>query len=252
MRPAEVVRRGADYLVRHDVEGPLASAEQLMMSVLGTDRAGVYARTEGLSSAEARAYGRLLCRRCVGTPTQHLTGEAGFRRLVLEVRPGVFVPRPETESLVDVALALLGDRGADAPLVVDVGTGTGAVALSIADEHPSARVVATDVSSDAVVLARANADRLGLGIDVRRGDLLGPLDETWRGTVDLVVSDPPYLDPAWADELSAEVLADPPLALFGDLGLYERLFASARAGFRDVAVHPDLAGRDRVVAGLAP
>jgi release factor glutamine methyltransferase len=278
MRPAEIVRRGADYLERHDVESPLATAEQLMMSVLGTDRAGVYARGEGLSSAEARTFGRLLCRRCTGIPTQHLTGEAGFRRLVLEVRPGVFVPRPETETLVDVALAMLSDAEADAPLVVDVGTGTGAIALAIADEHASARVVATDVSRDAVALARANAERLGLLIDVRAGDLLHSLDPAWRGAVDLVVSNPPYVDAASARELSAEVLADPPQALFGDLHTYERLFAAARAwlraggcvavevdpriaggvadaaaraAFREVIVHRDLAGRERAVAGRA-
>ena len=237
MRPAEVVRRGADYLSRHDVDSPLATAEQLMMSALATDRAGVYARTDGLSSVEARTFGRLLCRRCAGTPTQHVTGEAGFRRLVLEVRPGVFVPRPETETLVDVAIALLRAAGAEGaveadPVVVDVGTGSGAVALAIADEVPGARIVATDLSPDAVELARANAERLGLVVDVRVGDLFEPLDGRWLGHVDLAVSNPPYLDPAWSAELTAEVLADPPLALFGDLDLYERLFAQARRWLR--------------------
>jgi release factor glutamine methyltransferase len=276
MRPADVVRRGADYLARHDVQSPLSASEQLMMSVIGGDRAGVYARTDGLTTAEARTFGRLLCRRCAGTPTQHLTGEAGFRRLVLEVRPGVFVPRPETEILVDVALAMLRERGSAAPLVVDVGTGTGAVALAIADELAAARLVATDLSAEAVALARANAERLGLPIDVREGDLLAPLEPDVRRRVDLVVSNPPYVDPSWAPELSSEVRADPPLALFGDLDLYRRLFAEARAwlregggvavevdvrtagdvadaaalaGFADVRIHQDLAGRDRVVAG---
>ena len=276
MRPADVVRRGADYLERHDVQSPLSTSEQLMMSVIGADRAGVYARTGGLTTAEARSFGRLLCRRCGGTPTQHLTGEAGFRRLVLEVRPGVFVPRPETELLVDVALAVLRERGVAAPLVVDVGTGTGAIALAIADELPAARLVATDLSAEAVALVRANAERLGLPVDVREGDLLAPLEPGLRGQVDLIVSNPPYLDPSWEPELPAEVRADPPLALFGDVGVYERLFAESRAwlregggvavevdvriasdvadaaalaGFGDVRVHEDLAGRDRVVAG---
>lgn len=277
MRPAEVVRRGADYLARHDVESPLAAAEQLMMAVLDTDRAGVYGRVGGLSSAEARRYGRLLCRRCVGTPTQHLTGEVGFRRLVLGVRAGVFVPRPETEVLVEVALGLL--AGVPEPRVVDVGTGTGAVALAIADERGDARVAATDRAPDAVALARENAARLELDLVVSEGDLLDGIDEAWRGRVDLVVSNPPYLDPAWRAELSPEVLADPPEALFGGLDGYERLFAAARAwlragggvaveldpriagdvadaaaraGFRDVTLHRDLAGRDRVLAGRNP
>ena len=276
MRPAEVVRRGADYLARHDIDSPLANAEQLMMSVLHTDRAGVYARVGDLSTVEARRYGRLLCRRCVGVPTQHLTGEAGFRRLLLEVAPGVFVPRPETETLVEVALELI--AGVDEPVVVDVGTGTGAVALAIADEAPGARVLATDLSAEAVVLARRNAARLDLDVDVRAGDLLDPIDAALRGAVDLVVSNPPYVDPSWRGELSNEVLADPPLALFGDLTVYERLFvaarawlragggvavevdvriaadvadAAARAGFADITTHRDLGGRDRVVAGRA-
>lgn len=277
MRPAEVVRRGADYLARHDVESPLAAAEQLMMAVLDTDRAGVYGRVGGLSSAEARRYGRLLCRRCVGTPIQHLTGEVGFRRLVLGVRTGVFVPRPETEILVEVALGLL--AGVPEPRVVDVGTGTGAVALAIADERNDARVAATDRAPEAVALARENAARLELDVVVSEGDLLDGIDEAWRGSVDLVVSNPPYLDPARRDELAPEVLADPPDALFGGLDGYERLFAAvrtwlragggvaveldpriagdvadaaARAGFRDIALHRDLAERDRVLTGRKP
>jgi release factor glutamine methyltransferase len=279
MRPSEVVRRGADYLERHDVEGPLATAEQLMMSVLGIGRSEVYARDGGLTTAEARTFGRMLCRRCVGTPTQHLTGEAGFRRLVLEVRPGVFIPRPETEILVDVALEMLRAAAAPAPLVVDVGTGTGAAALAIADEFPSARVLATDVSSEAVALARANAARLGLAVEVFEGDMLAPLDAEPGDRLDLVLSNPPYLDPSWTSELSPEVRADPPLALFGDIGMYERLFgqaharlragggiavevdpriagdvadAAACAGFVDVRVHRDLAERERVVSGRVP
>ncbi|MBI2238912.1 MAG: peptide chain release factor N(5)-glutamine methyltransferase, partial [Actinobacteria bacterium] len=104
MRPSEVVRRATDYLGRHGVESPRQTAEALMALVLGTDRAGLYARGEGLSAREARMFGRAICQRCAGTPLQHLTGEQQFRRLVLEVRPGVFVPRPETEVLVGAAL----------------------------------------------------------------------------------------------------------------------------------------------------
>jgi release factor glutamine methyltransferase len=279
MRPSEIVRRGARYLERHDVESPLATAEQLMMSVLGMDRSGVYARNDGLTTAEARSFGRMLCRRCLGSPTQHLTGDAGFRRLVLGVQNGVFVPRPETEILVDVALEMLRERSVPAPLVVDVGTGTGAVALAVADEFPAARVIATDLSGEAVTSARANARRLGLPVEVLEGDMLVPLDAGSLDRLDLVLSNPPYLDPSWTSELSPEVRADPPLALFGDLGVYERLFgqaharlragggvavevdpriagdvadAAARAGFRDVRVHRDLAGRDRVVSGRLP
>ena len=277
MRPAEVVRRAATYLERHDVESPLPTAEVLLARILGTDRVGLYARAEGLTSAEARRFGRALCRRCAGTPTQHLTGEQGFRRLNLEVRPGVFVPRPETEVLVEEAFWLI--EGVDHPLVVDVGTGTGAVALSVADERPDARVIATDRSREAVELAGSNAARLGLDVEVLEGDLLQPLSPELVGSVDLVVSNPPYVAPERYEALPRDVLADPVDALIGGIGVYERLFAQAvrwlrpggavaveigeeqadavrqaaeTAGFAPIRVAPDLAGRDRVVTARAP
>src|SRR5580765_8250163 len=200
MRPAEVVRRGARYLERHGVEAPRLNAEALMMRVLDVDRAGLYAREQGLGSAEARAYGRALCLRCTGTPLQHLTGEQGFRHLVLTVRPGVFVPRPETEVLVDVAIELL--EGVETPRVVDLCTGSGAVALAI-------------------------ADRLGLAVDVRVGDLFEPVPGAFRGEVDLVVANPPYLSVDMADDLPPEVRADPPEALFGGLDVTCRLITES-------------------------
>ena len=169
MRPAEVIRRGAAYLERHGVESPDANAERLMMRVLGAGRTALLARTDGLSAAEARAYGKALCLRCTGTPLQHLTREQGFRRLVLEVRPGVFVPRPETEVVAGVALERI--TSVRTPAIVDLGTGSGAIALALRDERPDARVWATDLSPDAVELARVNATRLGLDVDVRVGDL---------------------------------------------------------------------------------
>jgi release factor glutamine methyltransferase len=275
VRPAEVVHRGADYLARHGVDSPLASAEQLMMMVLGTDRAGVYARADGLHAVETKAFGRALCRRCTGTPVQHLTGLAGFRGLELVVRPGVFVPRPETEVLVGVALEML--AGVDRPVVVDVGTGTGAVALALKRERPDAVVHAVDSSQDAVALALRNAERLGLAVNVLRGDLLEPLPASVRA--DLIVSNPPYVPLAEAPGLPPEVLADPREAVFGEPDVYRRLFHQAvarlepggrvaveihedaaavvtglarAAGFVDVRITPDLTGRDRVIAARKP
>lgn len=276
MRPSEVVRRATVYLDRHGVESPQATAEVLLMHVLATDRAGLYTRDEGLDAREARMFGRAICQRCSGTPLQHLTGEQAFRRLVLEVRPGVFVPRPETEVLVEHALREL--RSVGAPVVVDVGTGTGAIALAIKDERPEAGVFATDRSPEAVELARANAERLGLVVTVLDGDLLEPLPAELRGRVDLVVSNPPYVAPSELDALPLEARADPLLALAGDVGVYERLGSHALRwlrgggvlaveidgrrghevvevlgrGFVHVRVHPDLAGRDRVVVARAP
>jgi release factor glutamine methyltransferase len=273
MRPAEVVRRGGNYLARHGVEAPEVNAERLMLALLDVDRTAMLARDEGLTGDEARAYGRALCRRCTGTPLQHITGTEGFRRLVLAVRPGVFVPRPETEVVVEVALETIG--GLDAPVVADACTGSGAVALAIADEHPGARVVATDLSPQAAGLARDNARALGLTVEVVVGDLLEPV----AGPLDLVTCNPPYVPVERRDILPPEVLADPGLALFGGPPIYERLFAQAAerlrsgghvvaeiedstgreisalaedAGFTGVRIVADLSGRDRVVTGRRP
>jgi len=270
-----VIRRGADYLARHDVDSPLASAEQLMMLVLGTDRAGAYARTDGLRAAEAKAFGRALCRRCTGTPLQHLTGVAGFRGLDLVVRRGVFVPRPETEVLVGVALEMI--EGVDRPVVVDVGTGSGAIALAIKYERPDAVVHATDTSPEAVDLARENAERLELDVDVVQGGLLEPLPLSVRP--DLVASNPPYVPLAEEAALPLDVLAEPREAMFGHAEVYSELFEQAAyrlsiggrvvveihedaaaelsrlvgdAGFVDVRVTQDLAWRDRVLGARRP
>lgn len=277
LRPAMIVHRAADYLSRHDVESPLPTAEILLAKVLGSDRAGLYTRDEGLSIAEAKRFGRALCQRCVGVPLQHLTGEQGFRRLTLVVKPGVFIPRPETELLVERALATVADVAA--PVVVDVGTGTGAVALAMKDERTDARVLAIDVSPDAVALARENAIRLNLDVEVMPGDLLDAIPVGLRGIVDLVVSNPPYVEEHELAALSREVRSDPIVALAGGVGVYERLFTQASevlrpggavaveigetqgpgtrvalssAGFVSVEVHSDLAGRDRFVTARMP
>lgn len=277
MSPAQVVRRAAGYLERHGVDAPLATAEQLLASVLDTDRVGLYGRAEPLRGDEAKAYGRLLCRRCQGTPTQHLTGETGFRYLTLVVRPGVFVPRPETEVVVDAALEIV--RGVDSPVVIDVGTGTGVIALSIKQERPDAEVWAVDRSAEAVALARENSRRIGVEIELVQSDMLAGLPTTLSGAIDLVVSNPPYIEPEAYDALPPEVRADPVEALVGGLTVYERMFAQAGpmlrpggsivveigeehgpavadaatvAGAADVSVRRDLAGRDRVMLARWP
>jgi release factor glutamine methyltransferase len=276
VRPTDVLRRASGYLDRHGVESPDATAEILLMHVLGTDRAGVYTRATGLDAREARMFGRAICQRCAGTPVQHLTGDQPFRWITLEVRPGVFVPRPETEVLVEHALAEIGDR--EDAVVVDAGTGTGAIALAVKDERPDATVFATDLSPEAVELARANAARLGLAVTVLEGDLLDPLPAVLRGRVDVVVSNPPYVAAEDVEDLPAEVRADPVLALVGGIDVYERLGEQAsrwlRGGgvlaveigatlgdpvvralstaFSEVRVEPDLTGRDRVVLARTP
>ena len=277
MTPAQLVRRAADYLERHGVDSPRITAELLLAGVLEVDRTSLATRTEGPTPQQARAFGRALCLRCAGTPTQHLTGVEGFRRVMLIVRPGVFIPRPETEILVELVIEAI--EGITAPAVVDVGTGTGAIALAVADERRDARVFAVDASGDAVALARENAAALGLTIEVLLGDLLAPLPASLRGGVDVVVSNPPYVRPEEVASLPAEVLADPVAALVGGIELVERLCAEATgwlrpggtlaieigetqgeevsravrtAGLTDVRVVADLTWRDRFVVARRP
>ena len=270
MRPSEVVTRAADYLGRHGVESPRETAEALLAYFLETDRAGLYARADGLDTRTAKLFGRALCQRCHGVPLQYLTGEQQFFDLVLGVAPGVFVPRPETEILVERALGVLPDGAA---VAVDVGTGTGAIALALKRFRPDLRVLATDVSDEAVAVARANASRHALDVEVLHGDLLSPLPDDLRGQVHLVVSNPPYVTEEEYASLPAEVRAEPYEALVGGIDVYRRFAAAARewlrsggwvameigatqapgvtaaleSGFERVEVVPDLAGRDRMV-----
>lgn len=273
MRPSEIVARATKYLSAHEVESPRDTAEALLMYFLRTDRASLYARSESLDTRTAKLYGRALCQRCHGVPLQYLTGEQQFFDLVLGVAPGVFVPRPETEILVERALETL--EGRTGPVVIDVGTGTGAVALAVKRRRPDARVIATDVSEDAIAVARANASRHSLAVEVLAGDLLSSVPEELRGAVDLIVSNPPYVTKAEYEELPVEVRAEPYEALVGGTDVHRLLaeeapnwlrpggclvveIGASQAGevgrlldqrFADVEALPDLAGRDRVVRG---
>ena len=274
MTPAQVVERAADYLARHDVESPRETAEVLLRYFLRTDRAGLYARREGLDTRTAKLFGRALCQRCHGVPLQYLTGEQQFLDLVLGVAPGVFVPRPETEVLVERVLETI--RSVNDPVVVDVGTGTGAIALAVKRRRPETTVHATDVSEDAVDVARANASRHALDVRIHHGDLFAPLPDELRGRVDLVASNPPYVTREEYEDLPDEVRAEPYEALVGGTDVHRRLSEEApwwlrpgghlvvemgaaqgsevagileAAAFTDVEVLPDLTGRDRIVRG---
>jgi release factor glutamine methyltransferase len=276
MRPSEIVRVSAQFLEDHRVESPRETAEALLMHFLRTDRAGLYARTQGLDDRTAQLFARALFQRTRGVPLQHLTGEQQFMDLTLEVSPGVFVPRPETEGLVEAAVEVL--VGMEEPVVVDVGTGTGAVALAIKHRRPDAKVFAVDISEEAVALAKANAARLGLDVDIRQGDMLLPLPVELLGGVDLVASNPPYVTEEEYESLPADVRVEPYEALVDDGNAFTRLIEAARAWLRpngwlimeigaaqgnqvrvllqphaaDVVVLPDLAGRDRVVRARMP
>ncbi|MEX0754358.1 MAG: peptide chain release factor N(5)-glutamine methyltransferase [Actinomycetota bacterium] len=272
-RPSEVRRWVRDELERSGVDQADATADLLVCHTLGSDRATIATRTAPMSREEEERLTDLLERRTDGTPVQLLIGSQRFRSLDLAVRAGVFVPRPETESLVDHALSLV--EGIEAPVAVDVGTGTGAIALAIAVERPDARIVATDLAPEAVDLARENARVLGLELEVVGGDRFEPVDPALQGRVDLVVSNPPYVETASVTELPVEVRADPPLALLGgpdqiatladEAGAWLRpgggialeigeeqadtVTTALQRHFADVVVRDDLAGRPRFVLG---
>ena len=191
----------------------------------------VLSRDRALSPAETRRLGRLLARRAARVPLQYLLGDVDFRGLRLAVNRAVLIPRPETEGLVERVLAFLGPRARG--LVVDVGTGSGAIALALAAERPGIEVWATDVSPAALRVARGNARRTGLSGRVRffQGDLTAPIEgaDALRPLCALV-SNPPYVAPRDRRRLAPELSHEPPEALFaasGGMAVIRRLLPRA-------------------------
>ena len=250
-------------------------AEWLLAHVLGVRRSElVLRRNEALTPEQAEELQRLVARRAAGEPLQYVLGEWGFRRLTLTVDRRALIPRPETEHVVERCLALLAE--VDRPRVLDVGTGSGAIALAIADERPDARVTGIDASAAALSLARANRARTGLQVELAGHDLFAGLP---AGPWDLVVSNPPYVDPGDRELLAPEVREwEPAIALFGRAatdavarGAMERLAAGGalvlevgdgqagavadllvELGYEEPNVTPDLGGHDRVVEARRP
>jgi release factor glutamine methyltransferase len=180
-----------------------------------------------LSDAQLDALRPLVKRRAEREPLQHITGSAGFLGLTFRCDRRALVPRPETETLAD---ALIQRATAPAGLLVDVGTGTGVLALSFLHQRPGWRAIATDLSPDALALAAENAAALGLSdrVEFRSGDLLAPVTEP----ADIIASNPPYLPATLAPTLSPEVMTDPHSALFGGddgLDVLRRLASDAPA-----------------------
>lgn len=253
-------------------DSPRLDAELLLAELLGAGRAHLYARADdAVDAALAARYLGLVERRAAGEPLAYLTGRRDFWTLTLGVSPAVLVPRPETELVVERALALLGPAGAD---VADLGTGCGAIALALASERPRWRIVATDCSAPALEVARANAARLGLGnVEFLQGAWCAPLAGRH---FHLIASNPPYIaagDPA----LRGPALRHEPAGALspGPTGLEALATIAAQAhahlhpgghlllehgadqaaalasrlvaqGYAHVRCHPDLAGLDRV------
>jgi release factor glutamine methyltransferase len=264
----EALSAAADGLGAAGIEDPRLDAELLLCEATGWDRAYLAANPDaGISPAAARRFSETVRRRLRREPVAYILGRRGFRQIELAVDPRVLIPRPETELLVEVALELEPSR------VLDVGTGSGAIALAVANELPGCAVTATDTSSAALEVARANAERLGVAgrVEFAEGTL-----PSGQGEFDLVLANLPYVSEAEWGGLEPEVtewepreallagpdgldairalLVEPPatacLALeigAGQAGAVGGLMREA--GFSETALRRDLAGIERAVVG---
>lgn len=278
-----VVRAAAQRLADVGVPDPLVDVELLAGHVTGRSRGEVQAaivRGDRIDGDDAAALETLVVRRCAREPLQHITGTAPFRHLELAVGPGVFVPRPETETVVQYAIDALLNAADPAPIGVDLGTGSGAIALAMATEVPHARIFAAELSPDAHAWASRNVagvENLTLVLS-DLGDAFPELD----GTATVVISNPPYVPDAAIPRDPEVRLFDPALALYGGadgLDVVRRLSERSLRllhpggllviehgelqgeaireiltadGWRAAATHRDLTMRDRSTTALRP
>jgi len=279
----ELIRITAAYLEEKGVESARLNAERLLADVLGLSRIELYMQHDRpVAGQELENYRELVRRRAQGEPLQTLIGTIEFYSRTFKVEAGVFIPRPETERLVEIATTLLAppDHRLIAPRAVEIGCGTGVVACSLAAELPRLEIWASDISAPAVELSRHNAQLLGLAgrAHFHAGSRFEPLPRHLRGTVDLLVSNPPYVRRDEIEGLAVEVAEhDPRAALDGGpdgLDFYRHLAREmgdwlrpgagialeigiqqdeavpeilAGAGARNIEVHEDYTHRPRVV-----
>ena len=273
----EAARRAAKRLERAGVPEPVASAEVLLAELLGIGRAELAASAGPLTAEQASLYEAWISRRIKREPVQRILGYAYFRNLVLDLNGETLIPRPDTESVVDAALEQIDSRGYPC-VVLDIGTGSGAIAISIAQERPRCEVHATDISEAALQIARQNAASNDASVSFHESDVASGL-HFLNGSIDLLVSNPPYVDEISAPRrLAPEVREwDPPLALYSgtdELAFFRRIFAEtppllkrgadvvleigegqaekvqdlgSRYGFVPLGVRNDLAGTPRAV-----
>ena len=289
MTVLEVIRRSTEYLTRHWVESPRLQVELLLAHVLRLPRLNLYLQFDRvLGPSELEPLRDLVRRRGAREPLQHLTGTAPFLDHVLQVGPAVLIPRPETETLAARAVELGRGIPGGCPRVLDLGTGSGCLAIALAAGLPGAEVHAVDLSPEALEVARGNAVRTGVADRVRfgLGDGFAALAGIWPGpeaVFNLVVSNPPYIPTAEIATLAPEVRDhDPRMALDGGadgLDFYRRLAVEAAAwvcpggwmllefgdgqgpavdglmdgaGWVDGVLEKDLSGRERVIIVRRP
>lgn len=280
-RVAEVLRQGARRLLAAGIENGRLNAEVLLGHVLGKSREQLLVANAPISHRQSDAYDRLLARRLEREPAAYITGTREFWSLDFHVTGAVLIPRPETERLVEVALAVATELGGGKALrIADLGTGSGAIAVALAKELPAAEIFAVDLSADALAVARRNAARHGIADRIKfvRGDLFEAIGA--RAALHLLVSNPPYIPTAEIAGLEPEVSRwEPCAALDGGpdgLDSYRRIAAHASnclmpdgavaleigaglgkavtglfesdCGWNDVKIYKDYAGNDRVVA----
>ena len=279
------IARAASRLGAAGIADPAVDAELLTAFVLGVGRGGVQAaavRGDRLSAADAERLDELVTRRATREPLQHITGTAPFRHLELRVGPGVFVPRPETEVVAQLAIDALRAAASESPVAVDLGTGSGAIALAMATEVPHARVYAAENSVDAFIWTKENFAMVGAAnASLAFIDLAHAFPEL-DGTVSVVASNPPYVPDAAIPRDPEVRFFDPPAALYGGedgldvvrvlSGVGMRLAHPGGMlviehgewqgpairelltadGWRAAATHPDLTMRDRATTALRP
>ncbi|GAC1440283.1 MAG: peptide chain release factor N(5)-glutamine methyltransferase [Mycobacteriales bacterium] len=282
----DAIRSAAEQLAAAGVESAEHDARALAMHVLGLDKPSDLLLADGFDAGQAAAYVELVDRRAMRVPLQHLTGRVGFRYISLEVGPGVFVPRPETESVVQWAVDAIAREGCSRPRIADLCAGSGTIAFALANEVPGAIVHAVERDPDALAWTRRNAaNRVAAG-DPEVQLHLGSVEESlldMDGQFDLVASNPPYVATHESHIPAPEVIDhDPQIALFaGEDGLEvirlveaaaSRLLRSgglvvvehsdrqgrsapavfSHAGWLEVEDHQDLTGRDRYVSARKP
>ena len=227
----EAITEGARQLEAAGDSQPRRTAGVLLAHRLGVDRTHLLMHPEEvIAEVDYQVYLRMIDRRTAGEPVQYITGHQEFYRLDFVVGPAVLIPRPETELLVERVLTLIRGLNVSSPLIVDAGTGSGCIAVSLAVELPQAGVIATDISEAALAIAAQNAERHGVGGRIRflQGDLLAPLAGLGlENRVDCLASNPPYVETGRPELVQREVREyEPHVALFGGpdgLDFYRRL-----------------------------